>query len=317
MRRAKDKYKVAPALPKGMDWLNSKGLDLAKLRGKAVLLDFWTYSCVNCIRTIPHVNEWHRKYAKKGLVIIGIHTPEFEFEKDGDNVEDAIEQHGIKYPVVLDNIYEIWNLYSNHWWPRKILLDAKGRIVYDHIGEGAYAETEREIQKVLRRIGAKDLPQISSSLGGEGGACGDVTPELYFGAKRGRFANLGVEVGHQKRYKKVRAKRDEPVLVGEWKIENEHMESGVGSVVLDYVASEVNVVAGEDDAVVEVLLDGKPVPRKIAGDDISFDGNKTVVHIEGSRMYQLVTETASRARKIEMTASEGAKLYSMTFGGVC
>src|SRR3989338_3704157 len=176
-----------PELPKGLIWLNSKPLTMAGLQGKVVLVDFWTYSCVNCIRTQSHLNEWHEKYADQGLVIIGVHTPEFEFEKEYENVKAAVEKYGLKYTVVQDNDYATWRAYKNRYWPHKYLIDIDGFIRYDHIGEGAYAETERVIQELLkekmeREGSVKPLEAVKGTI-----EAVDVdfvkvrTPEIYFG----------------------------------------------------------------------------------------------------------------------------------------
>src|SRR5919198_6234078 len=145
----KSQFKLAPELTKISGYINSDPITLADLRGKMVLVDFWTFSCINCIRTIPYLNAWYEKYADDGLVIVGVHTPEFEFEKDYNNVKAAVEKFGIKYPVALDNEKQTWSAYENRYWPRKYLIDSEGYIRYDHIGEGAYAETEKVIQSLL------------------------------------------------------------------------------------------------------------------------------------------------------------------------
>ncbi|MBI2033935.1 MAG: redoxin family protein, partial [Candidatus Liptonbacteria bacterium] len=146
----------APEFPKDLIWLNSKPIQMADLRGKAVvLIDFWTYSCVNCIRSMPYLKEWHERYKDKGLVIVGVHTPEFAFEKEKDNVLKAVKDFGITYPVVMDNDYAIWQLYANRFWPRKYLVSSDGQIAYDHTGEGGYTETEEEIQKALLELNPK------------------------------------------------------------------------------------------------------------------------------------------------------------------
>jgi thiol-disulfide isomerase/thioredoxin len=145
----KSQFKLAPELTKIPGFINSEPITLADLRGKVVLVDFWTYSCINCIRTIPYLNAWYEKYSDNGLVIVGVHTPEFEFEKDYNNVRAAVEKFGIRYPIAQDNEKETWKAYENRYWPRKYLIDPDGYIRYDHIGEGAYAETEKVIQSLL------------------------------------------------------------------------------------------------------------------------------------------------------------------------
>ncbi len=190
-------FQKAPELQGIVSYLNTDGIRLSDLNGKVVLIDFWTYSCINCIRTLPYLKEWHSKYSDKGLEIIGVHTPEFEFEKDYDNVKMAVEKYGIKYPVVLDNDYKTWNAYKNQFWPRKYLIDANGFIRYDHIGEGAYEETEKKIQELLAEMGSKVDQEISKPQN-----VIDVnpikvnTPELYLGYKFAR-ASLGNSEGFQ------------------------------------------------------------------------------------------------------------------------
>lgn len=145
----------APELPNGLVWFNSAALSMHELRGKPVLIDFWTYSCVNCLRTIPHVQGWHEKYQKAGLTVIGVHSPEFDFEKDEKNVARAITEFGITYPVVLDPDFAIWNLYANKYWPHAFLVDHRGVVVYEHAGEGAIMETEHAIASALQAAGVK------------------------------------------------------------------------------------------------------------------------------------------------------------------
>src|SRR3989344_1597295 len=143
----------APEIENLYSWINSKPLTLRELKGKVILLDFWTYSCINCIRTLPHLKKLHETYSKKGIVIIGIHTPEFEFEKELENVKEAVKKHEIKYPVALDNDHTTWNLYGNQYWPRSTILDSKGFIRMEHIGEGGYDEIEDKIIELLTEIG--------------------------------------------------------------------------------------------------------------------------------------------------------------------
>ncbi len=149
MQIDKSQFKGAPELTKVNGFIDHNPITLADLRGKVVLLDFWTYSCINCIRTIPYLSAWYEKYANEGLMIIGIHTPEFEFEKDYNNVKAVVEKFDITYPVVQDNEKGTWNAYENRYWPQKYLIDSDGYVRYDHICEGAYAETEKVIQSLL------------------------------------------------------------------------------------------------------------------------------------------------------------------------
>jgi len=174
-------YPLAPELKGIVGYINTEeGIKISDFRGKVVLIDFWTYSCINCIRTLPHLTSWDQKYKDKGLVIIGVHTPEFEFEKDIDNVKSAMEKYGVEYRVVQDNNYETWRNYKNRFWPRKYLIDSEGYIRFDHIGEGAYDQTEKVIQELLAEIGMdveevvlSDMPDKTPKLAN--------TRELYAG----------------------------------------------------------------------------------------------------------------------------------------
>ncbi|HUG97054.1 MAG TPA: thioredoxin family protein, partial [Nitrososphaera sp.] len=184
----KSQFKLAPELAQISGYINTDPVTLGDLKGKVVLVDFWTYSCINCIRTIPYLNAWHEKYADDGLVILGVHTPEFEFEKDYDNVRAAVEKFEIEYPVAQDNEKGTWKEYENRYWPRKYLVDNEGYIRYDHIGEGAYAETEKVIQSLLSEraayIGANATidQSISRPENAQSVNFGRIdTPELYFG----------------------------------------------------------------------------------------------------------------------------------------
>lgn len=312
----------APEFPAGLIWLNSDELKMKDLEGKVVMIDFWTYSCVNCLRTLPHIKEWHRKYAKKGLVIIGVHTPEFDFEREPKNVKGAVEELGIDYPVVLDSGYAIWNLYTNHWWPRKLLVDHEGKIVYDHIGEGNYMETEAAIQKALRAAGAKSLPKIADTGvegEGDGGVCLPVTPETYLGYERGRYANHDVEAHHPKRYRLPR-KFKGAALSGEWKIEGEHAESLGGSLHISYKAAEVNLVMSYDKGDSEEVMvkrDGEEILHTEAGDDVSFGSEGSMVNVSDSRMYKIINGGSHHEGVLELECPKGVRVYAFTFKGEC
>lgn len=255
------------------------------LRGRAVLIDFWTYSCVNCIRTLPHLKNWHEKYSPLGLVVIGVHTPEFEFEKDVSNMEAALKRFGITYPVVMDSDYQIWSLYSNNAWPRKFLINKDGRIVYDHAGEGAYGETEEAVQEALLEINPKlKLPPVTKEEG-TGGICYPATPETYLGSLRGRHGRVWN-------------------FVGEWKIYPEYIEhvrsteTFTDYLLLNFEASEVDLVAEaklERPAKLHLELNGEflkelevfepEVYNLIQGDKFLKAGLKIFVKEIGLRAY--------------------------------
>ncbi len=318
----------APEFPKGLTWLNGKALKMSDLKGKVVLIDIWTYSCVNCVRTLPHLKRWHDLYAKKGLVIIGVHTPEFEFEKDEDNVKTAIQDAEIKYPVVLDPDYTVWHLYANKYWPRKFLVNKAGYITYDHAGEGGYAETEMEIQKALKEIGATDLPAIGpdDSLGG--GLCYRTTPETYLGYLRGHLGNMGEVLPDTEEAFTDTGKHidDTPVLHGHWKVGAEGIEhtkklaTAHEYLALKYSAFSVNLVMGSTNgktAVVEVELDGKPLPKDMAGSDVRYakDGRAEVT-ICDPRMYRLVNASMYHRGTLKLkTSSPNVRMFAFTFGG--
>jgi cytochrome c biogenesis protein CcdA/thiol-disulfide isomerase/thioredoxin len=170
---------VAPEITGITNWLNSEPLTLSDLRGKVVIVDFWTYSCINCVRTLPYLTDWHDKYADDGLVIVGVHTPEFEFEKETKNVADALERFDINYPVAQDNDYKTWRSYSNRYWPAKYIIDAEGNLRYFHFGEGKYEQTELVIQQLMAEIGADNDEDLTEIIGKNYSS--DQTPETYMG----------------------------------------------------------------------------------------------------------------------------------------
>ena len=169
----------------GENWLNG---EKPEMDDQVILVDFWTYSCVNCIRTLPYLQKWHEKYKDKGLIIVGVHTPEFEFEKDEQNVARALKDLGVDWPVVMDNYLEIWRSFANKYWPAKYLINRKGKIVYQHFGEGKYEETEKAIQKLLFNKG-DELPELTTEIASA--ACFRPTPETYLGYARGHIVNIG------------------------------------------------------------------------------------------------------------------------------
>lgn len=301
---------------------------MKRLAGKVVLIDFWTYSCVNCLRTLPHVNRWHDTYAEKGLVVIGVHTPEFDFEKDQKNVEAALKKYKIKYPVVLDPDYKIWKLYANRWWPRKFLVDSTGAIVYDHVGEGGYAETEQAIQKALTQIGQEDLPVIEPDASVGGGICYRTSPETYLGFLRGRYGNAGKFVPKEEGVFTDEAGDREEDLVylhGHFSIQGEYVEhtkklaTASEYIAMKYSAFSVNLVMENTQgrsSVVQVELDGQPLPEDMAGEDVYFEKGKALVKVTQSRMYRLVDSDTYHRGTIKLKVVDaGVKFFAFTFGG--
>jgi thiol-disulfide isomerase/thioredoxin len=322
----KSQFKLAPELTKITGFVNSEPITLADLRGKVVLVDFWTYSCINCIRTIPYLNTWHEKYADNGLVIVGVHTPEFEFEKDYNNVRAAVEKFDIGYPIAQDNEKETWKAYENRYWPRKYLIDPEGYVRYDHIGEGAYAETEKVIQSLLAErteyIGANTTidqsisnPESSQSVNFDR----INTPELYFGYEYS-MAALGNSEGYKPDQVVKYTIPDDAKIVpnriyldGEWKNNADHMElqSEVGRIVLSYSAKAVNIVAGGKGEL-NILEDNSPLGVSSSGTDISEDGT---VKIDGQRLYNVVEHEGYGDHQIAIeVAGRGFQIYTFTFG---
>lgn len=318
----------APEFPAGLTWLNSPALTMRKLAGKPVLLDFWTYSCVNCHRTMPHMQRWQETYGKDGLTIIGVHTPEFAFEKDEKNVQKAVETMGITYPVVLDPDFAIWNLYANRWWPRAFLVNKDGVVVYDHVGEGGYAETEHAIQKALMETGVRKFPAIPADAGQGGAVCYKTTPELYLGYLRGTFGNAEsfLPDAEEAFTDKAESHHDDvPYLHGHWRIGSEYLEHtktlpmASEYVLLKYSAFGVNLVmatATKKACIVEVEVDGAPISEDMAGSDVQWKGGKAYVTVKEARMYSLVASSVYHRASLRLkVSSDGLRMYAFTFSG--
>ncbi len=300
---------------------------------KVILVDFWTYSCINCQRTTPYLNAWYEKYKDNGLVIIGVHTPEFEFEKDYNNVKAAVEKFDIKFPVVLDNDYSTWTAYKNRYWPRKYLIDIDGYIVYDHIGEGQYEETEQKIQEALAERMAvlgesgfdglttdgKINQSVTKEMPVQGGS---KSPETYFGASRNQqlFGNGIPGVAGDQKNLIIPAKLNLNALYlsGDWNIANEFAQntSSNASIVYKYSAKDVFFVSQSDmEAVVEVLRDGKPLGSEAGADIVKTADGKTVVKIKEARLYKIIQDNQSETHTLEFRIPKpGLKAFTFTFG---
>jgi thiol-disulfide isomerase/thioredoxin len=325
----KSQFKLAPELAQISGYINTDQIKLADLKDKVVLVDFWTYSCINCIRTIPYLNAWYEKYADDGLVIVGVHTPEFEFEKDYNNVKAAVEEFGIKYPVVQDNDKGTWRAYENRYWPHKYLIDNEGYIRYDHIGEGDYAQTEKVIQSLLSEraaymgvINATIDQSISNPENAQSVNFGLVdTPELYFGYQFAR-APLGNPEGFKPdqtvKYTIPEGATIAPnriYLDGEWKNNADHMElqSETGRIVLSYSAKAINIVAG-GSGVLHISEDGSNLTGSSSsgGADVSEDG---AVTIDGQKLYNLAMhEDYGKHQIVIDVKGKGFGIYTFTFG---
>ena len=312
--------KKAPELPSEMRWINSETLKLSSLRGKVVLIDFWTYSCVNCLRTLPYLKQWQKKYSGKGLVILGVHSPEFEFEKNFENVSAAVEDFGIKYPVLLDGEYKVWKAWKNAWWPRKLLIDAKGMVRYDHVGEGGYEETENMIIKLLAesnpslKISAKEVEEPE-----RGAVCYPTTAELYCGYSRGVIGNSeGYGEERIAEYVDKGGHVEGAVyLNGNWLAREEYVyhTGKQGHIQIKFRASTVNaVMSAEKPCELEVTIDGKPLTKENAGSDVVVEKDRSFVRVKGPRMYNIIRLKRHAVRELRLSGECQFSVYAYTFG---
>ena len=319
----KSQFKKAPDLVGIAHYINTTPEILAKeIEGKVVLYDIWTYSCINCIRTLPYITAWNDKYSEDGLLIIGIHSPEFEFEKDLYNVEMAVDKYGITYPVVLDNEMKTWKAFENRYWPRKYIADYEGFIRYDHIGEGSYEQTEKVIQDLLEERAANLGLNIASAEQlvnlEEFEHTSYRTPELYFGYKfavgRNQLGNSeGFDPENNVEYSfPTELKLHYFYLDGTWKNLQGSMQliSNDGTIQLPYFAKEVNIVtAGKGE--LAILLDGQPINIDHSGKDI-IDGK---ILVEGPGLYNIVSSDEASSHTLEIKVSNpGFEIYTFTFG---
>ena len=308
---------VAPQFLGTQKWFNTPGgrpLSLASLRGHVVLVDFWTYSCINCIRTLPYLNAWNARYAGKGLTIVGVHTPEFPFEHSASNVQEAIHQNGILYPVAQDNNYSTWNAYKNEYWPAEYLIDAQGRIRVVDFGEGEYAAKERAIRSLLVEAGAEGLG-AATHVQAQAPSTAEVTQESYLGAEKGeRFENGTLHTGLRD-YPTAGAPPAPEHLryEGGWRVGAESAQAAAGArLQLNFLARRVFLVAGSAAGArsVRVLLDGRPVTLAAAGADVH--GGRASVGFQ--RLYRLVELPKVERHVLTVQAPPGVSVYSFTFG---
>ncbi|MBI4043848.1 MAG: redoxin domain-containing protein [Candidatus Diapherotrites archaeon] len=315
-------YPSAPELQNIAGYVNvPHGFSLSDVKGKVILVDFWTYSCINCIRTLPYLKAWHEQYADKGLVIVGVHTPEFAFEEEYENVKAAVEKQGIEYAVVLDNEYATWRAYKNQYWPRKYLVDADGFIRYDHIGEGGYEETEKMIQKLLterdEKLSLEGIASEEINAATEFSKIG--TPEIYLGYDFAR-APLGNAEGFQPNEIVVYAlpssvEKNRVYLEGTWENHSDHVRlaSDTGKIVLKYEAKSVNIVAG-GTAQVEVEPGQSPGINALGTDAQNVNG-KAVVQVAGQKLYNVVSDSDYFEKTLTLHVNgKGFELYTFTFG---
>jgi cytochrome c biogenesis protein CcdA/thiol-disulfide isomerase/thioredoxin len=308
----------APEFTGTQQWFNTPGdrpLSLAELRGQVALVDFWTYTCINCIRTFPYLKAWDERYRDRGLTIVGVHTPEFPFEREADNVAEAIEQNEIRYPVAQDNEYATWNAYANQYWPAKYLIDANGHVRYVHFGEGEYEETEAAIRELLaeagRRPGAAHAEARAETV-----SALVTTPESYLGSARAdRFVNGPIASGARSfAVPASGVAPDSLAYEGRWRIAPDGATSVKGSRLhLAFGAQKVFLVLGSRGGVprqVRLLLDGKPLPQRLAGTDVR-DG---VATIGGERLYRLVELPRAERHVLSLRFVPGISGYAFTFG---
>src|SRR5436190_1471049 len=310
-------YFSAPDFQGTQQWFNTprdKPLRIGALRGHVVLVDFWTYTCINCIRTLPYLEAWYRKYHRDGFDIVGVHTPEFPFEREASNVDRAIGDFGITYPVVQDNDATTWSAYHNQYWPADYLIDSKGRVRLVHFGEGDYSETEAGIRSLLAEAGHQKLGAPAHAQGQRPDA--HATPESYLGAARAeRFANGPILPGTQ-RFDEIPASQlagDQLAYGGGWTIARDSATAGEGaSLELSFTAQDVYLVLGSPGKPrrMQVLLDGKPIPNSLAGPDV----HNGVATISNQRLYRLVDLAHPESHVLTLRPEQGIQGYAFTFG---
>lgn len=316
---------VAPEIVGIQSWIGSEPLTLAGLRGQVVLVDFWTYSCINCLRTVPYLNAWYQRYRGDGLVVIGVHSPEFAFEHDPERVARETARLGITYPVAVDSDKKTWSAYRNQYWPHKYLIDRGGNIRFTQIGEGGYVETEAHIRELLAEDGRTLDPLMAVVTPEPVDPKSIATPEIYFGSHFGQF--LGNPMGLRGIGKAAYSEpeRIEPnlfYLVGTWAIGEESVAAtGAGGhrIHLKYTAKAVNFVASAPGRQLEaeVLLDGRPLPVGAEGADVFRDDRgRAVVRVSEARLYRLIDHQAGYGTHTVTLVFDrpGVEAYTFTFG---
>ncbi len=326
MKDKNSKYPKAPDFAGIGRWINSEPLKMEDLKGKVVLVDFWTYTCINCIRTLPYLKDWDKKYRDNGLVIVGVHSPEFEFEKKYENVLKAVNDYELKYPVAQDNDYGTWSAYQNRYWPHKFLVDIDGYIRYDRIGEGGYDETEKIIQELLKermeRLNKKGGLNVSTTkmITTDFGKIG--TPEIYFGYRftRGNFGNPeGIKPDQTIEYEFPKSITSNNVYFsGKWKNNGDNMElvGDDGSILLVYDAKNANIVAGSDSSSkAYIFLDSDAENQGNKGEDVIFEGNSSIARIKEFKLYNVGSAENYGQHLLNINVEgKGFKIYTFTFG---
>jgi cytochrome c biogenesis protein CcdA/thiol-disulfide isomerase/thioredoxin len=307
---------TAPEFVGNEQWFNTPGdrpLTLGGLRGRVVLVDFWTYSCINCIRTLPYLKAWDAKYRKDGLTIVGVHTPEFPFEREAGNVQTAIDENDIRYPVAQDNEQATWNAYGNQYWPAEYFIDARGRVRYVHFGEGEYGEKEKVIRDLLAEAG-KEVSGKETEVKAVAPSSTVTTPETYLGAARAeRFTNPMLSPGTHDFSAPSKLPANEFAYHGRWRIAlDSATAAGGASLDLNFGARRVYLVLGSPgrSRQVRVLLDGRPISAADAGSDVK----EGAVTVSGQRLYNLVDLPRVGHRVLTLEPEAGVEGYAFTFG---
>jgi len=302
---------MAPDFIDIQEWINSKPLTIKELEGHVVLVDFWTYSCINCIRTLPYIKKWHEDYKDHGLIIVGVHTPEFEFEKNPDNVKNAIARLGITYPVALDNGYKTWQNYNNHYWPAHYLIDRRGIIKETHFGEGAYLETENNIRNLLGLSPIAQSHPIDQTSK-------KITPETYLGYERATsyHPSISLQPDQAVSYDYQGSLGENQVgLKGLWNVHRQSITSQSSNSILDFdiIANRVYVVMESNSSqLVHVLLDGKPLLDRQRTVDMNQEGQ---IIVNQARMYDVANLNNDYGyHKLTLHVPQGVSLYAFTFG---
>ena len=315
-----------PSLDGATTWLNSPPLTASSLRGKVVLVQFWTYTCVNWLRTLPYVRAWAEKYKDRGLVVIGVHTPEFSFEKNLDNIRRAANDMMVNYPIAVDSDYAVWNAFDNHYWPALYFIDAQGRIRHHQFGEGEYDQSEMVIQRLLAEAGSSNLGDDLVSVDPQGAeVAADLgslkTPETYVGYGRAEdFSSPGGTAGDQSHVYALPGQLglNQWALSGDWTVRSESaaLNQANGRIAYRFHARDLNLVMGPatkgTSVRFRVLIDGKP-PGAAHGVDVDAQGNGTATE---QRMYQLIRQQkpiVDRQFEIEFL-DPGVEAFDFTFG---
>jgi len=316
-----DEFQTAKPLVNPTGYINTDNISIEDSIGnKVILLDMWTYSCINCQRTFPHLKKWHRKYSDDGLLIIGNHAPEFSFEKNRSNVENAVNKYNLTYPIVLDNNYGTWNAYNNRYWPQKYLIGVDGFIRYEHIGEGRYDQTEQKIRKLLKEL--KKRKGLDPTLSNEIEKSPDSeevrsemikTPEIYFGSERNNYLANGENgtKGTQNFRLPEQIQKNKLYLNGEWQIEEEYAESGEGGdIVVRYEAKRVNMVLEGENASIKVYQDGEMISDSQGSDLVEAE-----TRVNEEQLYNLVENEEYGEHKLRVKVEKGKlRAYTFTFG---